>query len=166
MANYRGHVAGAATFAVFYLSALSLGFGIDLLAERAIFSGYYFPIALTGLVVLFGIWPDIDINSRAQNLFYSIFFLIDVVLILSSEYEAAAYLGLLAMLPVISKHRGWTHSKLAVILVPSPFLIIPYLDNPGDPWVGLPYYLAAVVGYVSHLYFDGLIIKRKRKKRR
>ena len=166
MSNYRGHVAGAGLFAVLYLTLLSVVLTVDILPEdREIFSGYAFPVMLVGLTVLFGIFPDVDINSRAQNMFYSIFFLIDVWLIWSGNFEEAAYLGLLAMLPVISKHRGWTHSKLAMVLVPLPILIFPAFDNPHDVWVGLPYYGAAVAGYFSHLFFDQLIIKwRKRKK--
>ena len=164
MSNYRGHVAGAAGFAVAYLAILSLVFKLDVIpTDRELFSGFAFPIVLVGLAVMFGLFPDIDINSHAQNMFYSLFFGIDLWLIFSENFIEAAYLGLIAMLPVISKHRGWTHSKLAMIVVPLPLLLLPASNYPDDPWVGLPYYGAAVSGYFSHLYFDRLILRRRRR---
>lgn len=166
MSNYRGHVVGSAIFAVAYMAVLGFVFAIDLIpGSRQIFNGFSFPIAIVGLAVLFGLWPDVDTNSKGQNIFYWTFFVLDITLILAENYRAAAYLGLLVMLPVLSKHRGWTHSKWAMLIVPLPFLILPRLANPGDPWVGLPYYGAAVTGYFSHLFFDGLIIKFRRKHR-
>ena len=167
MSNYRGHVIGAAGFGVAYLALLSLVFNLEVIpTDREIFTGFAFPVVLVGLTVMFGLFPDIDINSHAQNIFYSFFFAIDLWLIFTENFAEAAYLGLIAMLPVISKHRGWTHSKLAMVVVPSPLLLLTASNNPNDPWVGLPYYGAAVAGYFSHLYFDRLIIrKRKRRKK-
>jgi membrane-bound metal-dependent hydrolase YbcI (DUF457 family) len=63
------------------------------------------------------------------------------------------------MTPIIGKHRGWTHSKPAMLLVPSPILIIPYLHNQHVWTLGLLIYGAAVAGYFSHLLLDGLITR-------
>lgn len=118
---------------------------------------------VTGLVVvatLFALWPDVDTNSKAQNLFYRSAFLLDLLLIFTGFFLAAALLGLLAMTPILGKHRGWTHSKLAVVLVPAPIIIVPYLANDEVGLIGLLFYFAAVVGYFSHLLLDGLIWKR------
>lgn len=161
MANYRGHIIGSGTASVIYLAILTLVFTVDILPkDREIFSGYAFPIVIVALVILFGIFPDIDINSHSQNLFYSIFFVGDLWLIWTENFPEAAYLGLIAMLPVISKHRGWTHSRLAMLLVPIPMLVLPALNYPNAIWVGLPYYGAAVLGYGTHLMLDGVLIKR------
>ncbi|MEM0962198.1 MAG: metal-dependent hydrolase, partial [Bacteroidota bacterium] len=105
-------------------------------------------------------------NSKGQNLFYSIFFVVDVVLIGAQKFEEAAYLGLFCILPALGKHRGWTHSYWAMLLIPSPLLILPYLFAPERPLVGLPFYGAAVVGYFSHLVMDGLVIRLPRRRRR
>ena len=165
MSNYRGHVFGALAFSLIYLSVLALGFAVDLIPDdREIFSGFMFPISLVGLAVLFGLWPDVDTNSKGQNIFYSIFFVADIILISQEQFEQAAYLGLLAMLPVLSKHRGWTHARISAFIIPLPFLVLPYIYNSTDPWNGLPYYGAAVIGYISHLWFDGILFKRKKKR--
>jgi membrane-bound metal-dependent hydrolase YbcI (DUF457 family) len=162
MSNFRGHVAGSGFVAVVYLTILSLVFAINLIPDdRAIFNGFAFPIVLVALTVMFGIFPDIDTNSKAQDFFYSAFFIADLALVATDQFQLAAYLGLVAMLPVLTHHRGWTHTKWAALLVPSPLVGFPWLIYPGDPWVGLPYYGAAILGYFSHLYLDKLIFKRR-----
>ncbi len=66
----------------------------------------------------------------------------------------AALLGLLAMLPAIDGHRGWTHTWWAMLLVPLPLLLAPVLLY-GWAWqAAVPWYAAAVLGYFSHLLLD------------
>ena len=81
------------------------------------------------VAVLFGLFPDIDTNSKGQDIFYGVAFLADILLIYDGRIMAAAFLGLLAMTPILSHHRGWTHSKPAMILVPSPIVLVPYFYN-------------------------------------
>jgi hypothetical protein len=118
--------------------------------------------AVLVLSVLFALFPDVDTNSKGQNIFYGLAFAVDVLLIWSGNIQAAAYLGLLALLPIVGKHRGWTHSKLAMFLVPLPIILVPYLYNEEMLRISLVYYGAAVVGYFSHLLLDGLIFKHFR----
>ena len=167
MAGYKGHLAGAMVFFGVYLAGLVLVFSVDQAYQR--FSGLELigvPVVLFGLCLMFGLWPDVDTNSKGQNLFYSIFFGIDLVLIALREFEWAAYLGLFAILPVLGKHRGWTHTYWAMLLIPSPLLILPYVLFPERPLAGLPFYGAAVVGYFSHLFMDGLVIPFPRRRAR
>ncbi len=151
-----------------YLAGLAFVFSVDQAYQR--FTGLELigvPAVLFGLCLMFGLWPDVDTNSKGQNLFYSIFFASDAVLIVTREFQWAAYLGLFAILPVLGKHRGWTHTYWAMLLIPSPLLILPYLLFPDRPFAGLPFYGAAVVGYFSHLFMDGLVVPfPKRSSRR
>lgn len=167
MAGYKGHVAGGLVFFGLYFVALVSAFAVDQAWRR--FSEIEMigvPLVLMGLTVMFALWPDVDTNSIGQRLFYSIFFGVDVTLIALREFEWAAYLGLFAILPILSKHRGWTHTYWAMLLVPSPLLILPYLLFPERPLAGLPFYGAAVVGYFSHLFMDGLVIPFPRRRAR
>ena len=116
------------------------------------------------LAMLFGLFPDVDTNSKAQDIFFGIAFLSDVALVLSGNLKTAAYLGLIAMLPIISHHRGWTHKKWAMLVIPLPIVVIPTLYDQSLFWIALIYYGAAVAGYFSHLLFDGLIWRRIRVK--
>jgi len=110
------------------------------------------------VAVLFGLFPDIDTNSKGQNIFYGIAFVAEIILVITGKFEPAAYLGLLAMTPIVGKHRGWTHSKIAMVLVPLPILLVPYLHNHHVWTLGVLIYGAAVAGYFSHLLLDGLIV--------
>lgn len=155
MAGYKGHLAGASVFAIGYLVVLGYAVSVDAVHHQFTdLERLGYPVALVTLVLLFGLWPDVDINSKGQRIFYSIFLVADIFLIVTERFRAAAYLGLVAMLPILSRHRGWTHTWWAMLLVPSPLLILPYLHMPERPLAGLPFYGAAVVGYLSHLVVD------------
>ncbi len=160
MAGYRGHLAGASLFFAGYLACLFYVFSVDAAYARfTLVEIIAYPMALFGLCLMFGLWPDVDTNSKGQNLFYAIFFLVDVVLIATQHFQEAAYLGLFAILPILGKHRGWTHTWWAMLLIPSPLLILPYVFLPARPLAGLPFYGAAVTGYFSHLFMDGLVMR-------
>lgn len=164
MANYKGHVAGGAASCAVYVAALAL-LPIGALSTTAgILSDWQFVAGLFVLAVLFGLWPDIDINSIAQDIFFGLAFLADIALIAAGRIEAAAYLGLLAMTPIVGNHRGWTHSRWAMLLVPLPILLVPYLNNQAILATSFLLYGAAVTGYFSHLLLDGRIIKSFRIK--
>jgi len=167
MSGYRGHLAGAAVFFGIYLAGLALVYSVDQAYRQ--FSDVElvaYPVALLGLCLMFGLWPDVDTNSKGQNLFYLLFFLVDVVLIATRRFEQAAYLGLFCILPALGKHRGWTHTYLAMLIIPSPLLVLPYLLAPERPLAGLPFYGAAVVGYFSHLVMDGMVFRLPGRRRR
>jgi general stress protein CsbA len=164
MANYKGHVAGGALFGGLYWALISY-IPIAQLAESAgLLHDWQATFAIFIVSMLFGLFPDVDTNSKAQDLFFAIIFPLDILLIANQRIEAAAYLGLIAMLPIIGKHRGWTHKKWAMIVVPLPILLIPYAYNASILGLSAIYYGAAVAGYFSHLLFDGLIWKKFRVK--
>lgn len=159
MSGYKGHIVGALAANTVYLAGVKL-LPSDLLERSNIsLQDWQLIIGLFVVAVLFGLFPDVDTNSVGQNLFFGIAFIAMIVLIVAGKFEPAAYLGLLAMMPIVGKHRGWTHHKLAMLLVPLPIVIIPYLSNQHIWTLGLLIYGAAVVGYFSHLLLDGLIIR-------
>lgn len=164
MANYKGHIVGGLVFTAVY--AVSLSFvPIEQFAEQArLLQDWQAMAAVFVIGMLFGLFPDVDTNSKAQDIFFGIIFPIDILLIINGNIQAAAYLGLIAMLPIIAHHRGWTHTKWAMFVVPLPILLVPYLYNDAILPSSIVYYSAAVVGYFSHLALDGLIWKKFRIK--
>ncbi|PIO48734.1 MAG: metal-dependent hydrolase [[Chlorobium] sp. 445] len=158
MASYRGHVWGGLLFFVPLIIVLVFFFELYkqplpmLLAQVAI---------LLGITLLFALFPDIDIKSKGQRIFYLIFFCVDLVLIVTNHWREAAFLGLFAMLPLLTEHRGWTHSFWAALIIPLPFLLVPIWFAKSGWKAGLPYYLAAVAGYLSHRFMDGIFFGRK-----
>ncbi len=164
MANYRGHVVGGGMAGVAVVGSLNYLPSGFLPTTGQVLNDWQFSLGLLIVAVLFAIWPDIDTNSKAQNLFYSIGFVLNIFLILNGLFVLSALLGLLAMTPIVGKHRGWTHSKLAMFLVPTPILALSLISGETIGPVGWLTYTVAVAGYFSHLLLDGLIWKRIRIK--
>lgn len=164
MANYKGHIAGGVIFGLAFAGVVSF-FPVEQFAESAgVLRDWQALTAVIVISVLFSLFPDVDTNSKAQDMFFGIAFPLDILLLWQGYIQAAAYLGLIAMLPIVGHHRGWTHKKWAMFVIPLPILIVPYLYNDQILQASIVYYSAAVVGYSSHLFLDGLIWKRFRIK--
>lgn len=159
MPGYKGHIAGAIAANGAYVAAVKLAPTSVLDRSGITLDDWQLLVGLFVIAVLFGLWPDVDTNSMGQNIFFGLAFAADIILIATGKFEAAAYLGLLAMTPIIGKHRGWTHSRLAMVLVPLPIILVPYLHNPHVLPQSLLIYGAAVTGYFSHLLLDGRITR-------
>lgn len=162
MAGYKGHTFGAAILVIAYIVLVGW---IPVAAFEQIGTFLHSSQVLAGLAVigmLFGLFPDVDTNSRGQDIFYWAIFALDILLIWIGRIEAAAYLGLLAMAPIVGKHRGWTHKKWAMLVVPLPIVLVPYVYNQNNLPLALLFYGAAVTGYFSHLLLDGLIWRKFR----
>jgi membrane-bound metal-dependent hydrolase YbcI (DUF457 family) len=166
MADYKGHTIGGGIFGLGFLGIVNSVPGSLLQQTVWVLTEWQLAIALVVISVLFGLWPDVDTNSKGQNIFFGIAFIADIILIAVDRVEAAAYLGILAMTPIVGRHRGWTHSKLAMLLVPLPIVLVPYLHSRQVWLTGILIYGAAVSGYFSHLLLDGLIIRKFRIKTR
>lgn len=111
---------------------------------------------LVGFCLLGALFPDVDTDSKGQNLFYAVFAAVDLGLIAQKHYMWAAWLGFFAMLPAIGSHRGWTHTWWAMLLVPLPILGVPAVTLGMEFVEGfIPYYAAFATGYFSHLLLDG-----------
>jgi len=142
MSNFRGHALGSVFAYVFF---------VILVAQWFILCPEELLICFV-ICFLFALWPDVDTNSKGQDIFYSAFLIVDIAFIWFEEYRYASILGLFAILPIVGKHRGWTHSFLAAICIPFAFLFVVNYFWPG---IGKPYYyFSALAGYLSHLILD------------
>lgn len=159
MPGYKGHILGALVVGGAYAGALQAAPDSVLGTNHYIVSDVQLLVGLFIIAVLFGLFPDIDTNSKGQDIFFGLAFVTDIYLIYDGRIAAAAFLGLLAMTPILGHHRGWTHSKPAMLLVPSPIVLVPYLYNSTYLDTALVIYGAAVAGYFSHLLFDGKITR-------
>lgn len=106
-----------------------------------------------GLMIIAALFPDTDTNSKGQDIFYTFFVLLDLYLIIAKRWQEAAILGFIAMWPVVSKHRGWTHSVLAAFILPLPLLFPEFMNVP-TVLTGSIAYAATVSGYLSHIFLD------------
>jgi len=147
MPGYKGHLTGG-------LVAGGLAIGAAVITGRLAHA----PVYLTGLMgfcLMGALFPDVDTDSRGQNLFYAVLIAVEGTLIYRHHYRWGAWLGLCAMLPALGHHRGWTHTWWAMLLVGTPILFIPGIFfGAGDMAVFLPFYIAFTVGYFTHLAMD------------
>lgn len=162
MSSYKGHLVGGFVGAAGY-TVLMLFMPIEQFAEYARLLNDWQPLTAVFIIaMLFALFPDVDTNSKAQDIFFWAVFPLDIILIWQGYLQAAAYLGLVAMLPIVTHHRGWTHARWAAFVVPLPLVVVPYLYNTKMLPISLVFYGAAVVGYMSHLLLDGMLWKRIR----
>ena len=149
MPGYKTHIAGgaiagaAAVFAAVHFDYISFDPKIAAI--------------LVGISTLGALFPDVDTDSKGQNLFYVLLLGAVLGLMAIKKFMWAALVGVFAILPAIGRHRGWTHSWWAAFAVPLPLLLLPI-------WIlGWPvettayFYCPAVIGYLSHLILDKLI---------
>lgn len=159
MAGYKGHIGGGIALGAVYAGILHTVPYERFVEMAGLLHNWQALAAVFVLSVLFALFPDIDTNSKGQDIFYALALGTDILLIWSGNIQAAAYLGIIAMLPIVGKHRGWTHSKLAMVVIPLPILVLPYLYRENALPAAALLYGAAVIGYFSHLLLDGLIVK-------
>ena len=136
--------------------------------------------ACFAIAILSGLWPDVDIKSKSQQIFYRLFLIFNAILIYQGYYSISAFFGLFAMFPLIGNHRGWTHSKLTMLLLPAVFLILPiYFQRDSLDLQELlatqnlvllkgylPFYTASLIGYATHLHLDGILLRSRKAQRR
>lgn len=144
MSLYKGHIAGGTFAFAIYIVALVIFFSFEPKLDVLIWFG---------LCMLGALWPDVDTNSFGQKLFYGVFLILDSYFLLAERYKEAALLGFFALLPIVGKHRGWTHTIWAAFVVPSPLLLLPVI-RPELNVGGLEFYIPVVIGYLSHLVLD------------
>jgi len=155
MGGFRSHYwAGAFAFFVLLIIIALIPLGTTHSEIKDVFWDWQRIPLLFCISILAALWPDVDTNSKGQDIFYRIFVILDIILILMKKYAWASILGLFAMLPIAGKHRGWTHTIWAAFLIPSPILLLPIYFGGSYTLIGLPYYLAALAGYISHLLVD------------
>lgn len=146
MPGFKGHMAG---------SLITAAGGLTVCYATGWFApSWEVGAGLAGACILGGLFPDIDTDSKGKPLYYWILAIAYAYLLITSKFKQAAFLGIFALLPGMAHHRGWTHTVLAAAIVPLPILVLPYilLDTTWKPY--LPFYLAAVAGYVAHLLLD------------
>ena len=87
MASGKGHILGGLVFLWLFLTILANFFFVPSAMEIIIF---------TAIAVMFSLWPDVDIKSLGQKVFYTIFFVTDAILVFYfQDYKTAAVFGLL-----------------------------------------------------------------------
>jgi hypothetical protein len=135
--------------------------------------------AIGGLATVVALLPDLDTALAAQRWFYRAMIGVLLWLLVTGRAEHAAFLGAVSMLPLVHRHRGWTHAWWAAVVVPLAALLLwdgfgialgPWGSDLGAtlsslgsevmaPWRLVRggqalYAVAMVAGYILHLIVD------------
>ena len=105
--NFRGHVVGG-TVVGFSMSAMVIA-----TSPANVFAA---GIAFLS-TILMSLFPDLDVASVSQRWFYRVIFVLLIALYLTDQMEGFVILTFLSFLPLIDKHRGWTHSPFVPMVL-------------------------------------------------
>lgn len=157
MPGYRTHsLGGLASAAVLFCIASSFG--------------YYFSgkMALQCILLAwFGaLFPDIDVKSKGQKLFYACVGAVVILLFLITCYKLAALLAIVCFLPLIVNHRALFHSFWFIVITTLVSTVIIGLLFPSYRFVGVFWAFFFLTGVFSHLLLDfGLKATLRRRRR-
>lgn len=144
MPNYKGHIAGGVG-----------SFCITL----AVVTQYCCPSALTvlewlGFSIAGALFPDVDIKSKGQRYGYWLIVLLLVTLLLRKRFEMLMSVSIIAMLPMLAKHRGLFHRTWFVIALPLGLWYLVAREFPAISQELLFDALFFITGAISHLWLD------------
>lgn len=181
--NFKGHaIAGVASGALVGLAVSTLepdpfwGERTTNLADFSIvfFQGISLRIDIFILTLFMSLFPDIDTASISQRWFFRLCVLSMGVLLYHRALDIFIVVAFTALLPLLHKHRGWTHWKITPWVLAFSFMIIlEYLRSKtawfsGFSWQNVwdllkentAYITAMVVGHYTHLSLDSKWMKR------
>lgn len=147
MSNYQGHLLGGV-----------VTYGITLAAIQKLYPLIHLnalEISIWLVMCLLGsLFPDIDIRSKGQRIFYEVLFCATIFAIIFNQWHLIICFCIASVIPLISKHRGSIHSLWFIIFIPMlvPFAITKYHPELTDSAIYC--YLFFVMGAFSHLLLD------------
>ena len=106
------------------------------------------------LVVAGALFPDIDTHSKGRIIYTWFLLVVFVLLLLCAKVYVALFVGVLAFVPLLAKHRGLLHNFwfIAACVLLSVFFI--GLISPVYKYAGLSDAGFFLLGVFSHLVLD------------
>ncbi|HBM53181.1 MAG TPA: hypothetical protein DDZ97_08805 [Deltaproteobacteria bacterium] len=130
-------------------------------------------LSLFVTAVFMALFPDLDTTSVPQRWFFRAMFVMLAILYFQNELEVFCLLAFVTLLPVMHKHRGWTHWKVTPWLVALFLAIIWEYFRVQDTWrdrfswenvwdalhSSWAFVFACVLGHYTHLLLDSRRIR-------
>ncbi len=144
MPGYKAHIVGGiVTFA----------------AISFVLNNYLQPLPVVafqwlGATILGALFPDVDIKSKGQGIFYKVMLVCLVLLLWKRQAYLFVIMSFLALVPVLVRHRGLFHQVWFVLVVP---LGIAFVAGQSFPLHSVALLQAACffcAGALSHLLLD------------
>ncbi len=145
MPNYKKHLIGG----LGAYAALLIIFQRIIQPVSLFSAGEWLVCSLAG-----SLFPDIDIKSRGQKYFYRVILLVMIFLIIQRQFSLLATSSVMAVTPMLVRHRGIFHRLWFVILLPLTIWYIVSLSVPTISTILLFDILFFIAGAISHLWLD------------
>ena len=150
MPGFRGHLIGGT---VTYLAIL----------QYIKFMQPSVPVIVSGFVfcIIGSLFPDIDIKSKGQKLFYSLALVVLCCFLYYERTDLFIGLSLLAIVPLLVKHRGLFHQLWFLIFVSiTTGLVIGSFHSDFSVWA-MKNALFFLAGAISHIVLDKVVTRLK-----
>jgi hypothetical protein len=144
MPGYRGHLLGGA------FTYLTLIYTFSKQIPQT-------PIHTLGLclVTLFGaLYPDIDIKSKGQKVFYILIAGTLGALVAQQKWAPMVIIACMSFIPLYAPHRGVTHHPYFIIITPFFMAHLLRMIHPVFISASYHYHLFFIAGAISHLILD------------
>jgi hypothetical protein len=152
MPGYKGHLAGGC---VVYGLMLGILYGCLPYEDLAKYGSSPL-IAMRWLICALAgsLFPDIDVKSKGQKYFYWVILAFFLVLIAQRQFRLLAASSIVAVFPMLVKHRGIFHKTWFVILAPLSLWMLLVTYAPAYSQILFFDMLFFIVGALSHLWLD------------
>ncbi len=147
MPGYKGHLMGGA-------AAFGATFAGVSVAQLMPAGDPYTILSCFACAMAGSLFPDIDIKSKGQHLFYWLLLGLMLYFFYNKEFLTLSYIAIAATLPMLVKHRGLFHNMwfLIAALGALSYVLMGYLPN-HDQMIVL-HMIFFVGGAISHLWLD------------
>jgi len=144
MSSYKGHLCGG-VFAFIVAMAVVIFFVAPTLLAFVEWGAF----CLAG-----SLFPDIDIKSKGQKLFYWLILALVVLLTIQSQWKLLSFISVITITPLLVNHRGIFHQLWFVIAVPCAIAYGIVLLSPGHTKIIVLNTFFFIAGAISHLWLD------------
>lgn len=144
MPGYRGHLLGGVV--VFFFALLGILLWCNPTTTTA--------LEWLGFTLCGALFPDIDIKSKGQKLFYWLLAGLFILLISMNHLQMVAVLSVIALVPMLVRHRGMFHRPWFIILLPSAIAYILCAQVPSCKMIIVYDTFFFILGALSHLWLD------------
>ncbi len=109
--------------------------------------------------LLGSLFPDIDIKSKGQFIFYTLFFVLLFYMIVLQKWIYVSLLAMISYIPILSKHRGIFHNFWFITTLVILLLALVKYTYP-DYYILISYdAFFFMIGVFSHLLLDKGFLK-------
>ncbi len=144
MPGYRAHlVGGAATYVLVYFTITHY------IKATPVIAFQWAVICLLG-----SLFPDIDIKSKGQGIFYRLLTVFLIYLSYKGLWDIFVIMSFLALLPLLSRHRGIFHKLWFITGMPFIVALVIWNSFPGHTVMLFSSALFFAAGATSHIVLD------------